>query len=69
MCGFSTAFAPDETDHCAWFAEPGGYLQWDEVDVGAYQAHSPSATISKAASQGMVEHFLAYVDACGFKFE
>ena len=61
--------SPDDqlTDHLV--SEPGGYLQWDEVDIGAYHAHSPNVAIGNASSQKLVEHFLAYVDACEFKFE
>ncbi|KAL8784744.1 MAG: hypothetical protein Q9213_003775 [Squamulea squamosa] len=48
--------------------EPGGYVQWDEVDLGAYHAESPKLSICKTASEQLIAHFLEYICSLGFEF-
>ncbi|KAL8753700.1 MAG: hypothetical protein Q9199_004868 [Rusavskia elegans] len=43
------------------YAEPGGYLQWDEVDIEAYWARSSRPAVSKTASDQFTQYFLKYM--------
>ena len=49
--------------------EQGGYLQWDEGDISAYQSLLLSSEATNAASSQLVQHVLQYFQSCGFKFE
>ena len=42
--------------HAELGTEPGGYLQWEDADIGRLKARVPEGTnISDAASQGLVQ--------------
>ena len=49
--------------------EPGGYLQWDEADMSAFQSLVLSSEATNAASSRLVQHELQYLRACGFQNE
>ncbi|KAL8982043.1 MAG: hypothetical protein Q9205_003346, partial [Flavoplaca limonia] len=43
------------------WAEPGGFLQWDEIDVGAYRSQSSDAAVPAKASEQLIGYFLQYM--------
>ncbi|KAL8887739.1 MAG: hypothetical protein Q9215_004741, partial [Flavoplaca cf. flavocitrina] len=40
---------------------PGGFLQWDEIDVGAYRSQSSDAAVPAKASEQLIGYFLQYM--------
>ena len=49
-------------------AESGGYLQWDEVDIGAYCTESPNAAVADTGSRRLVQYIVEYFQEFGSQF-
>ncbi|KAL8794431.1 MAG: hypothetical protein Q9195_003018 [Heterodermia aff. obscurata] len=56
------------SNSCA-LLKPGGYLQWDEADMSAFQSVLLNSQATNAASSRLVQHELQYLVNCGFKNE
>ena len=49
--------------------EPGGYLQWDEVDIGTFIASAINPSASKAAATEFVAKWKSECAKLGIVFE
>ena len=49
--------------------EPGGYLQWDEIDLGTWFASAVNPSASKAAATELVARWKSQSAKCGIVFE
>ena len=49
--------------------EPGGYLQWDEVDSSSFQSLLLNSKATNAASSRLVQYELQHLQNCGIQVE
>lgn len=50
------------------YIEPGGFLQWDEVDLGAFKALPPNPTVANVASKQLIAYLHEYMESLGYNF-
>ena len=49
-------------------SEPGGYIQWDELDCATFHAHAPNASISTQSSSELLARWGAFSAKSGLDF-
>ena len=49
--------------------EPGGYLQWGEIDLGTFSASAVNPSVSKAAATELVAKWKSECAKSGIVFE
>ncbi|KAL9117422.1 MAG: hypothetical protein Q9187_006041 [Circinaria calcarea] len=50
-------------------AEPGGILQWDELDTASFNSHAPNASISKRSADELLDLWQGMCVKSGLKFD
>jgi len=48
--------------------EPGGYIQWDELDCATFHAHAPNTSVSTESSSELLARWQAFCAKSGLDF-